>query len=67
VDEQRASSQIQTQKGSIQRVEAEEWEECRNFVQASSDEVRKAKARLELNLAMDVKDNKNGVYKNTES
>ncbi|KAK4806898.1 hypothetical protein QYF61_012619 [Mycteria americana] len=36
------------------------WEEYRNIVQASRDEVRKAKAHLELNLANDVKGNKKG-------
>lgn len=42
------------------------WKENRNIVQASSDEVRKAKAQIELNLARDVKDNRKGFYKYTD-
>ncbi|KAK4811175.1 hypothetical protein QYF61_019806 [Mycteria americana] len=38
-------------------------EEYRNTVQTCRDEVRKAKAQLELNLARDVKGNKKGFYK----
>ncbi|GAB0185935.1 mitochondrial enolase superfamily member 1 [Grus japonensis] len=34
-----------------------------NIVQAYRDEVRKAEAQLELDLAWDVKDNKKGFYK----
>ncbi|KAK4826654.1 LOW QUALITY PROTEIN: hypothetical protein QYF61_010639 [Mycteria americana] len=39
------------------------WEEYRNVVRASRDEVRKAKAQMELNLVRDVKNNKKGFYK----
>lgn len=43
------------------------WEECRHIVQASRDEIREAKAQMELNLARDIKDNKKGFCKNTSS
>jgi len=36
------------------------WEEYRNVVRACRDATRKAKARLEFNLARDVKNNKKG-------
>jgi len=39
------------------------WEECRNVVRACREAKRKAKAHLELNLASDVKDNKQGFFK----
>ncbi|GAB0209397.1 mitochondrial enolase superfamily member 1 [Grus japonensis] len=39
------------------------WEEYRNVVRICRDATRKAKAHLELNLAMDVKDNKKGFFK----
>uniref|UniRef100_A0A8B9PGQ4 Reverse transcriptase domain-containing protein n=1 Tax=Apteryx owenii TaxID=8824 RepID=A0A8B9PGQ4_APTOW len=39
------------------------WEEYRNAVRVCRDVTRKAKARLELNLARDVKDNKKGFFK----
>ncbi|GAB0207584.1 hypothetical protein GRJ2_003224100 [Grus japonensis] len=38
------------------------WEEYRETVQAARDQVRKAKAQTELNLARDVKDNKKSFY-----
>lgn len=65
MDEQRAPNQTQTQKGSIQNVKVrmDNYEEYRNIVWASSVEVRKAKAQLELNVAGDVKDNKMGFCK----
>ncbi|GAB0176076.1 hypothetical protein GRJ2_000072800 [Grus japonensis] len=39
------------------------WEEYRETVRAARDQVRKAKALIELNLARDVKDNKKSFYK----
>ncbi|KAM9654465.1 uncharacterized protein ACIBXB_005124 [Morphnus guianensis] len=39
------------------------WEECREIVQAARDQVRKAKALIELNLARDVKGNKKSFYR----
>ena len=39
------------------------WEEYRNVVRVCRDAMRKAKAHLELNLAMHVKDNKKGFFK----
>ncbi|GAB0179904.1 hypothetical protein GRJ2_000455700 [Grus japonensis] len=39
------------------------WEEYRETVQAVRDQVRKAKALIELNLARDVKDNKKSFYR----
>lgn len=37
-------------------------EEYRDVVQACKYDIRKAKAKLELNLSSDVKDNKEGLY-----
>ncbi|GAB0210007.1 hypothetical protein GRJ2_003466500 [Grus japonensis] len=39
------------------------WEEYRETVRAARDQVRKAKALIELNLARDVKDNKKNFYR----
>ncbi|GAB0205316.1 mitochondrial enolase superfamily member 1 [Grus japonensis] len=39
------------------------WEEYRETVRAARDQVRKAKALTELNLARDVKDNKKSFYR----
>ncbi|GAB0196236.1 mitochondrial enolase superfamily member 1 [Grus japonensis] len=39
------------------------WEEYRETVRAARDQVRKAKAPIELNLARDVKDNKKSFYR----
>ncbi|GAB0207575.1 mitochondrial enolase superfamily member 1 [Grus japonensis] len=39
------------------------WEEYRETVQAARDQVRKAKAQTELNLARDVKDNKKSFFR----
>ncbi|KAK4814166.1 hypothetical protein QYF61_009984 [Mycteria americana] len=39
------------------------WEEYREIVQAARDQVRKAKALIELNLARDVKGNKKTFYR----
>uniref|UniRef100_A0A803Y5L6 Uncharacterized protein n=1 Tax=Meleagris gallopavo TaxID=9103 RepID=A0A803Y5L6_MELGA len=43
------------------------WEEYRNVARACRDATRKAKARLELNLAKVIKDNKKGFFKYEES
>uniref|UniRef100_A0A803XVS0 NAD(P)(+)--arginine ADP-ribosyltransferase n=1 Tax=Meleagris gallopavo TaxID=9103 RepID=A0A803XVS0_MELGA len=43
------------------------WEEYRNVVRACRDATRKAKARLELNLAKVIKDNKKGFFKHVNS
>ena len=39
------------------------WEEYREIVRAARDQVRKAKALIELNLARDVKGNKKSFYR----
>ncbi|GAB0186661.1 mitochondrial enolase superfamily member 1 [Grus japonensis] len=39
------------------------WEEYREIVQATKDQVRKAKALIDLNLARDVKGNKKSFYR----
>ncbi|GAB0190944.1 hypothetical protein GRJ2_001559700 [Grus japonensis] len=39
------------------------WEEYREIVQAARDQVRKAKALIELNLARDIKGNKKSFYR----
>ncbi|KFV04577.1 hypothetical protein N340_07601, partial [Tauraco erythrolophus] len=39
------------------------WEQYRAIVQATRDQVRKAKALIELNLARDIKDNKKSFYR----
>ncbi|GAB0176697.1 mitochondrial enolase superfamily member 1 [Grus japonensis] len=39
------------------------WEEYRETVRAARDQVRKAKALIELNLARDVKGNKKSFYR----
>ena len=38
------------------------WEECRGIVRAARGQVGKAKARIELNLTGDVRDNKKSFY-----
>ncbi|KFU98828.1 hypothetical protein N340_10187, partial [Tauraco erythrolophus] len=38
------------------------WEEYRTIVRVTRDQVRKAKALIELNLARDIKGNKKGFY-----
>jgi len=38
------------------------WEEYREIAQAARDQVRKAKALIELNLTKDIKVNKNSFY-----
>ncbi|PKU27671.1 hypothetical protein llap_22025 [Limosa lapponica baueri] len=39
------------------------WEEYREIVQAARDQVRKAKAEIELNLARDIEGNKKNFYR----
>ncbi|GAB0186169.1 mitochondrial enolase superfamily member 1 [Grus japonensis] len=39
------------------------WEKYRETIQAARDQVRKAKALTEINLARDVKDNKKSFYR----
>ncbi|KFV13270.1 hypothetical protein N340_03166, partial [Tauraco erythrolophus] len=39
------------------------WEEYREIVRATRDQVRKAKALIELNLARDIKGNKKNFYR----
>ncbi|GAB0182057.1 mitochondrial enolase superfamily member 1 [Grus japonensis] len=39
------------------------WEEYRNVVRVRRDEMRKAKAQLELKLSRNIKDNKKGFFK----
>jgi len=39
------------------------WEEYRDAARFCKDDVRKAKAQLELNLAKDAKNNKRGFYR----
>ncbi|KFQ44814.1 hypothetical protein N333_11559, partial [Nestor notabilis] len=39
------------------------WEYYRNVVREARDQVRKAKAQLELNLSRDVKNNRKGFYR----
>ncbi|KFQ57969.1 hypothetical protein N334_08085, partial [Pelecanus crispus] len=39
------------------------WEEYREAARLCREEVRKAKVRMELNLARDIKDNKEGFYR----
>jgi len=46
--------------GKLRRVS---WEEYMDAAQLCRDEVRKAKVRMELNLARGVKNNKKGFYR----
>ncbi|KFV02308.1 hypothetical protein N340_11981, partial [Tauraco erythrolophus] len=39
------------------------WEEYREIVRVTRDQIRKAKALIELNLARDIKGNKKGFYR----
>uniref|UniRef100_A0A672UTJ2 Reverse transcriptase domain-containing protein n=1 Tax=Strigops habroptila TaxID=2489341 RepID=A0A672UTJ2_STRHB len=39
------------------------WEEYRSIAREARDQIRKAKAQLELSLARDVKDNRKGFYR----
>ncbi|GAB0200720.1 hypothetical protein GRJ2_002537500 [Grus japonensis] len=61
-DEQGAPGQTQT--GDLWRWKQGQvtWEEYRETVRAARDQVRKAKALIELNLARDIKGNKKSFY-----
>jgi len=65
MDEQGASSKTQMEEKGLWNAGrgTGHWEEYRNIVRACREATRKAKAHLELNLAMDVKDNKKGFFK----
>lgn len=56
--EQRDPGETKTEKGSIQHQMWITWKKYRNTVQAATDQVRKAKAQIELNLAKDNKGDK---------
>ena len=60
MDEPGAPGQTQTHKGSLQRVEARTGSlgGIQRILQAARDQVRKAKALIQLNLARDVKGNR---------
>ncbi|GAB0190611.1 mitochondrial enolase superfamily member 1 [Grus japonensis] len=60
MDEQGAPGQSQTKKRKQGQVA---WEEHRETVLAMRDQVRKAKALTELNLARDIKGNKKSFYR----
>ncbi|GAB0204458.1 mitochondrial enolase superfamily member 1 [Grus japonensis] len=62
-DEQGAPGQSQTKKGKGWKQGQVACEEYRETVRAARDQVRKAKALIELNLARDVKDNKKSFYR----
>lgn len=65
----RAPNKIQTQKGSIQEMEAEigDPEENRDTVWACRSRIMKVKAHLEWNLASDMKSNKKSFYSSREN
>ena len=65
MDEQGAPGQTQTQKGSLQRVEARTGGlgGIQRNCPSTSDQVGKAKGLTELNLARDVKGNKKSFYR----
>ncbi|PKU46491.1 rna-directed dna polymerase from mobile element jockey- hypothetical protein [Limosa lapponica baueri] len=65
MDEQGAPGQSQTQKGSLQRVEARtgSLRGIQRYCQAARDQVRKAKTLIDLNLARDIKGNKKRFYR----
>uniref|UniRef100_A0A8B9FTL9 Reverse transcriptase domain-containing protein n=1 Tax=Amazona collaria TaxID=241587 RepID=A0A8B9FTL9_9PSIT len=58
-------SKIQKKKEAYKRWKQGQaaWGEYRDVVREARDQVRKAKAHLELNLARDVKDNRKGFYR----
>ncbi|GAB0175874.1 mitochondrial enolase superfamily member 1 [Grus japonensis] len=60
VDEEGAPGQSQTKKRKQGQVA---WEEYRETVRVARDQVRKAKALIEVSLAGDVKDNKKSFYR----
>ncbi|GAB0208699.1 mitochondrial enolase superfamily member 1 [Grus japonensis] len=65
MDEQGAPGQSQTKKEAYRGWKQGQvaWEEYRETVRAARDQVRKAKALTELNLARDAKDNKKSFYR----
>ena len=65
MEEQGAPQQAQPQKESLQGVEARTvtWEEYRETAWVARDQVRKAKALIELNLARDVKGDKKSFHR----
>ncbi|GAB0186183.1 mitochondrial enolase superfamily member 1 [Grus japonensis] len=65
MDGQGAPGQTQRQKGSYRGWKQGQvaWEEYRETIQAARDQVRKAKALIELNLARDIKGNKKSFYR----
>ncbi|GAB0180457.1 mitochondrial enolase superfamily member 1 [Grus japonensis] len=65
MDEQGAPGQSQTRKESLQKVEARAGSlgGIQRNCPSSRDQVRKAKALTEINLARDVKDNKKSFYR----
>ena len=60
MDKRGAPGQSQTQKESLRGWKQgwATWEEDREIIQATRDQVRKAKDPIELNLARDVKGNR---------
>ncbi|PKU36933.1 hypothetical protein llap_12767 [Limosa lapponica baueri] len=65
MDEQGAPGQAQKQKGGLQRVEARtgRLEEYRKTLEVARNQIRQAKAQVELNWARDIKDNKKNFCK----
>lgn len=63
MDEQVAPGQTQTKIGSLQRMKARTNNQGLQRHWLSRDQVRKAKALIELNLASDVKGKNKGFYK----
>ncbi|GAB0203562.1 mitochondrial enolase superfamily member 1 [Grus japonensis] len=65
MDEQGAPGQSQTKKEACRGWKQGQvaWEEYRETVRAARDQVRKAKALIEISLAREVKDNKKSFYR----
>ncbi|GAB0178869.1 mitochondrial enolase superfamily member 1 [Grus japonensis] len=65
VEEQGAPGQSQTKKEAYRGWKQGQvaWEEYRETARAAREQVRKAKALIEINLARDVKDNKKSFYR----
>ncbi|GAB0191850.1 mitochondrial enolase superfamily member 1 [Grus japonensis] len=65
MDEQGAPGQSQTKKEAYRGCKQGQiaWEEYRETVRVARDQVRKAKALVEISLARDVKDNKKSFYR----
>lgn len=64
MDKQGALGKTQTQKGSMQRVEAgtRNVEGIQRHCLSIQESIRKAELQIELNLAKDVKENRKGFY-----